>query len=113
MLCDLLTVTDLNIIQVALEGLENILMLGETIAKKTGASNQYAVKIEECYGLDKIEVLQSHENNQVYRKAFEMIERYFSSIEDDPSVASSSQTEYDLEQFNFGDQNIPMTKFEF
>jgi hypothetical protein len=49
-LCDLLTVMDSKIIQVALNGLENILRLGKQDAKETGTNNQYAVKIEECYG---------------------------------------------------------------
>lgn len=41
---------DAKIIQVALNGLENILRLGEQDAKASGAVNPYAVLIEECYG---------------------------------------------------------------
>ncbi|CAI6373956.1 unnamed protein product [Macrosiphum euphorbiae] len=78
-LCDLLTVTDVKIIQVALNGLENILKLGEQLARQTGAVNQYAILLEECYGLDKIEWLQSHENIYIYQKAFLIIERFFFS----------------------------------
>ena len=51
----------LNCFQVALSGLENILRFGQQDAKETGV-NVYAVTVEECYGLDKIEFLQSHEN---------------------------------------------------
>ena len=40
---------DPKIIQVALNGLVNILKLGETEAKQAG-QNPYAVMIEECYG---------------------------------------------------------------
>ena len=57
---------DAKIVQVALSGLENILRFGETDAKETG-TNPYAVQIEECYGLDKIEFLQSHENLEIYQ----------------------------------------------
>ena len=52
-LCDLLTVMDSKIVQVALTGLENILRLGEQDAKQAGGggvANPYAVIIEECYG---------------------------------------------------------------
>jgi len=53
-LCDLLTVMDSKIVQVALNGLENILRLGEQDAKMHGGTNPYAVMIEECYGNDQI-----------------------------------------------------------
>lgn len=46
-MCELLTVVDSQIIQVALNGLENILKAGELDKKKP---NPYAVLIEECYG---------------------------------------------------------------
>ena len=49
-LCDLLTVMDSKIVQVALNGLENILRLGEQDAKLHGGTNPYAVLVEECYG---------------------------------------------------------------
>ena len=49
---------DSKIVQVALNGLENILRFGEQESKNTGGSNPYAVIIEEVFGLDKIEFLQ-------------------------------------------------------
>lgn len=45
-MCELLTVADSQIIQVALNGLENILKAGELHSKP----NPYAVMIEECFG---------------------------------------------------------------
>lgn len=85
-LCDLLTVMDAKIVQVALSGLENILRFGDQDSKETGV-NPYAVQMEECYGLDKIEFLQSHENLDIYQKAFDIIEHYFGSEEDDSRIA--------------------------
>lgn len=46
-LCELLTVQDAKIIQVALNGLDNILKAGE---QHNIRPNPYAVAIEECYG---------------------------------------------------------------
>jgi len=97
-LCDLLTVMDSKIVQVALNGLENILRFGEQEAKNTGGSNPYAVIIEEVFGLDKIEFLQSHENMEIYQKAFDIIERYFGTEEEDKDIAPVA----DSNQFSFG-----------
>lgn len=41
---------DAKIVQVALNGLDNILRLGEQDAKSMPGVNPYAVLIEECYG---------------------------------------------------------------
>ena len=98
-MCDLLTVMDAKIVQVALSGLENILRFGEQESKETG-SNPYAVQIEECYGLDKIEFLQSHENLDIYQKAFDIIERYFGSEEDDSRVAPNVDAQGQHFEFN-------------
>ncbi|KAG7219148.1 hypothetical protein INR49_009439 [Caranx melampygus] len=50
-MCDLLTVMDSKIVQVSLNGLENILRLGEQEAKQNGSGiNPYCALIEEAYG---------------------------------------------------------------
>jgi importin subunit alpha-1 len=98
-LCDLLTVMDSKIVQVALNGLENILRLGEQEAKETGTANPYTVIIEEVFGLDKIEFLQSHENIEIYQKAFDIIERYFGTEEEDKEVAPA--VDNNTNQFSF------------
>lgn len=100
--CELLTLMDPKIIQVALNALENILKLGEEESKQTGSVNQYAVVIEECCGLDKIEYLQSHENAEIYQKAFDIIERHFGSEEEDTRLAPSiSQNAQGAQEFTF------------
>lgn len=110
-LCDLLTVMDSKIVQVALNGLENILRLGEQESKQNGIGiNPYCALIEEAYGLDKIEFLQSHENQEIYQKAFDLIEHYFGVEDDDPSIAP--QVDENQQQFVFQQQEAPMEGFQ-
>ncbi|XP_036921002.1 importin subunit alpha-6 isoform X3 [Sturnira hondurensis] len=110
-LCDLLTVMDSKIVQVALNGLENILRLGEQECKQNGMGiNPYCALIEEAYGLDKIEFLQSHENQEIYQKAFDLIEHYFGVEDDDPSVVP--QVDENQQQFVFQQQEAPMEGFQ-
>lgn len=61
-LCDLLTSTDNKIIQVALDGLENILKVGEADKEMNGGVNKYALFVEEAGGMLAIHNLQHHEN---------------------------------------------------
>ncbi|XP_041088951.1 importin subunit alpha-5 isoform X2 [Polyodon spathula] len=110
-LCDLLTVMDSKIVQLALNGLENILRLGEQEAKRSGSGvNPYCALIEEAYGLDKIEFLQGHENLEIYQKAFDLIEHYFSSEDEDTSIAP--QVDLDQQQYIFQQCEAPMEGFQ-
>ncbi|KAH0621785.1 hypothetical protein JD844_023412 [Phrynosoma platyrhinos] len=65
--CNLLSVKDSQVVQVVLDGLKNILIMT---------------------GLEKIEALQQHENEDIYKLAFEIIDQYFSGddIDEDPSL---------------------------
>ncbi|KAF6114371.1 karyopherin subunit alpha 5 [Phyllostomus discolor] len=102
---------DSKIVQVALNGLENILRLGEQESKQNGMGiNPYCALIEEAYGLDKIEFLQSHENQEIYQKAFDLIEHYFGVEDDDPSVVP--QVDENQQQFVFQQQEAPMEGFQ-
>uniref|UniRef100_A0A8C7VP89 Importin subunit alpha n=1 Tax=Oncorhynchus mykiss TaxID=8022 RepID=A0A8C7VP89_ONCMY len=80
--CSLLSVKDSQVVQVVLDGLKNVLiMAGEE-------ASTIAEIIEECGGLEKIENLQQHENEDIYKLAFEIIDQYFSGddIDEDPSL---------------------------
>lgn len=70
--CHLLSCKDTQVVQVVLDGINNVLKLaGQEIEVVTAL-------IEECGGLDKIESLQNHENVEIYKLAYEIIEQYFS-----------------------------------
>ncbi|RWV92662.1 hypothetical protein BHE74_00051063 [Ensete ventricosum] len=90
-LCDLLVCPDPRIVTVCLEGLENILKVGE-IEKDLGkyGVNPYAQLIDECEGLDKIENLQGHDNNEIYEKTIKLLERYWVEEEDEAQDALGS-----------------------
>ena len=76
-LCNLLGMNDTKIIQVTLEALENILKSAYKNSDLNDYNNLYACIIDECGGLEKIESLQKHENQHIYKKALEIIEIYF------------------------------------
>lgn len=77
-LCGLLTVHDPRIISIALEALENILTVGQNDHQALGSSNnEYVYLIESVGGLDEIESLQQHANQDVYAKAVKILETFF------------------------------------
>jgi len=84
-LCDLLTVNDAKIVTIALEGLENILKVGDQDAKVSGSHNQMTTFIAEADGLTKIEELQQHNNNDIYEKSIKILETYF-GVEDEEEM---------------------------
>ena len=83
-LCDLLTIMDDQITLVALKGLDNILEAGEMdkAVKGPGAANQYAIYVGEAGGEVTIRNLQSHDNLDIYRKAYNIMDKYFPDDEE-------------------------------
>lgn len=107
-LCDLLNCSDARIIMVCLEGLENILTVGEEEKRRgnTEDDNLYFQMIDVSEGFDKIENLQSHDNQEIYEKAVKILETYWSNDEDEMLPSDQSG-------FNFGSQNLPSGGFNF
>ena len=62
--------------------------------------------------MDKIEFLQSHENMEIYQKAFDIIETYFGSEEEDANLAPSIDEQGQQYSFNPEPQE-PSQGFEF
>lgn len=102
-LCDLLEVADVKIINVALEGLENILKTGEADAKNHDNENQHARFVKEAGGVDKLENLQRHDDHEIYEKAIKILETYFECEDDDEDDEDAPNSMGDT--FSFGNQN--------
>lgn len=102
--CNLLIVKDAQVVQVVLDGLSNILKMAdheaETIANhiEQCGGKLHHQRFLECLclhalvlcvwstnvflhssGLEKVELLQNHENEDIYKLAYEIIDQYFSS----------------------------------
>ena len=108
-LCDLLACPDNKIIQVALDGLENILKVGEMdkeASEQTGDPiNRYALFIEEVGGMEKIHDCQNNANEEIYMKAYNIIEKYFSDDEDNAGdMAELAPQQAQDGHFGFGAQ---------
>jgi len=110
-LCELLSVADPKIVIIALEGLENILKVGDQAAKQTNEPNVMASYINEADGLTKIENLQQHENEDIYGKAVKILEQYFGVEEEDTNLAPV--VDPNAQQFTFGAQAPQQGGFNF
>ncbi|PAA86021.1 hypothetical protein BOX15_Mlig000407g1, partial [Macrostomum lignano] len=86
-LCDLLNLPDARIVEVALTALEAVLRSGASLAAAAGSGrNPFVHLVEECSGLERLEYLQSHENERLYRRSHLLIDRYFSASADDEAL---------------------------
>ncbi|KAJ7858862.1 armadillo-type protein [Mycena leptocephala] len=64
-LCDLLTMVDNKVIQVALDGLDNVLKIGEMDKVAAGLGNT------------RCSLKRPHENLDIYKRAFNIMDKYF------------------------------------
>lgn len=63
--------------------------------------NQMATYIMECGGMERIEQLQMHDNNNIYNKALKLLERYF-GVEDEEDNGIAPVEAEGAQQFAFG-----------
>lgn len=81
-------------------GLGNLFVLAE----KLGGTENLCLMVEEMGGLDKLEKLQEHENEEIYRKAFALVDTYF-NVGEDVESELAPQDVNDALEFNAGKSN--------
>ena len=72
--CQLLNKEDPQILVVVLDGISNLLKMASANDNDLMALTS---QIEECGGLDRIEEMQNHRNEEIYKLAYDIIDRYF------------------------------------
>ncbi|OUC41305.1 Armadillo/beta-catenin-like repeat protein [Trichinella nativa] len=93
-MCSQLNSRDVQVVQVILDGLNNILkMAGDEVEVITQ-------QIEDCGGLDHIETLQTHENEEIYKLAYEILDKYFT--DDDDLMGGNSEEIISFDKCNHG-----------
>jgi len=105
-LCECLKSKETRMICLVLDAMCNILVAAE----KSGQLEPATIAVEECGGLDKIEQLQNHENEDVYRKALSVIEKFFA--EDDEEVNLDANG-HGVDPHQFDTPDVPADGFSF
>ncbi|KAI8642657.1 armadillo-type protein [Parasitella parasitica] len=103
-LCDMLQALDNKITLVALDGLDNILKVGDMV-KMDSEVNPYSLLIEDCGGLDYINSLQEHSNHDIYKKSYQLIDKFFNEEEQVSNAIYGSLAEQDAEMEPDADMN--------
>eukprot|EP01121_Diplochlamys_sp_Union-15-3_P014872 TRINITY_DN4803_c0_g1_i3.p1 TRINITY_DN4803_c0_g1~~TRINITY_DN4803_c0_g1_i3.p1 ORF type:complete len:504 (-),score=89.77 TRINITY_DN4803_c0_g1_i3:25-1536(-) len=104
-LCDLLDSDDPKLILVCLEGIQNILKSG--LPDDENSPSSYLKHLEEAGGLDKLEELQDHPSEEVYKKAYKIMQKYCKVDTEDEKMAPAKNDK----AYTLGDKGP--SNFEF
>ncbi|NWR76723.1 IMA5 protein, partial [Centropus unirufus] len=99
-LLNLLLAKDSKTILIILDTISNLFLAAE----KVGETERLCLLLEELDGLEKIEALQTHENNMVYRAALNILEKYFSGEEEtdlQPGTSQDGLYDFSVEKQDF------------
>jgi importin subunit alpha-1 len=89
--CALFQCAEGQIINVALDGIENILRVGKADAQRQSDNrNQYADMVKACGGRALLEALQQHELDDIIHQARQILTDYFERADDDEGVTAES-----------------------
>ena len=78
----MLDVNDAAVQKLMLEAVGTLFEAGETLARGK-CDNPFLVPFDEAEGVDKLEALQEHTNEEIYQKAVGLLERFFAEDDDD------------------------------
>jgi hypothetical protein len=102
----LLIVKDSQIVQVILDALSSTLRMAGPDAPAV------ATMVEEAGALDLIEQLQHHENGDIYKLAYDIIDTYFSQTGDEDEALAPQTTDNNF-QFGASAATMPQGGFNF
>lgn len=80
--CDLLLAKDVRTVEVVLNGLQALFRVAESV---NGLSN-FCILLEEIGAVDKMESLQNHENQEIYERAYQIIDTYFGDTDEEKEL---------------------------
>ena len=107
-MCDMLVCGDAKVVSILLEGIDNILKVGaaKVALSEQRIDNPYVPIFDECEGIEKLEALQHHENNEIYKKAMFILEEYMAAQDeegggDGPLLMPAQQMDLQRGQYVF------------
>ena len=74
-----------------LDAMTNMMAAGKELGASKGV-NVFAVAMDEAEGIDALEKLQEHENEEVYSKAVHLLETYFGAEEEEDENLAPNAT---------------------
>ncbi|MFH4980751.1 hypothetical protein AB6A40_007460 [Gnathostoma spinigerum] len=98
-ICSVLDTPNSELCSNLLDTLNNVLKIGK--ANDPMRFSNMLDRIEECGGLEKIEALQDHKSERIYKTAYHIIENFFDVAEEEKECRSEIDPVTDSQKFSF------------